>query len=103
MISDRILQLLAKKIGIDTSPEEEAELQDLLQQRPDHHVLVEILQSIEGEKLHKEPALGEDHLVRESWHMLQQELGGLQTRDRVGRRSEEHMSELQSLMRLAYT
>lgn len=78
MISDAILQLLAKKMGKDASPEEEAELQRLLQQHPDHHLLVEVLQSIEGEKLHKEPVLGEDQLVHESWQTLQQQLNATQ-------------------------
>ncbi|MFB2118925.1 FecR family protein [Parapedobacter sp. 2B3] len=89
MISDRILQLLAKKMGQEASPEEEAELQDLLQKHPDHQVLMEILQSFEGERLHKEPPLGEDHLVREGWLMLQQELGDFQTTERIAENKEE--------------
>ena len=74
MISERILQLLAKQMGKEASDEELSELQDLLQQYPENNFFVEILRAIEGEKSHKEPSLGEDLLVQESWLMLKQEM-----------------------------
>ncbi len=83
MVSERILQLLAKKMGKVASYKEITELQELLQQYPDHHFLIEVLQSIEGEKSHKEPTLGEEHLIKESWLMLQQELDDMQTMGKV--------------------
>lgn len=89
MISDRILQLLAKKMGKEASSKEIAELQELLQQYPDHHFLMEVLQSIEGEKSHKEPTLGEEHLVQEGWLMLQPELDGKQGNKKVGKNVKE--------------
>ena len=78
MDPERILQLLAKQMGHDVSDEEIAELQELLQQYPEQHFLVEVLQSIQGEKLHSEPAIGEDDLVRENWFMLSDQLDNLQ-------------------------
>jgi len=81
MISERILQLVAKQMGNAASDKEIAELQELLQQHPEHGYLLEILQSIEGEKSHKEPALEESDLVKESWHMLMQELDNTQTKN----------------------
>jgi ferric-dicitrate binding protein FerR (iron transport regulator) len=77
MISERIMQLIARKMGKEATEKEIVELQQLLQQYPDHHFLIEVLQSIEGEKSHKEPTMGEEHLVRESWLMLQEELAGI--------------------------
>ncbi|MEO9021165.1 MAG: FecR domain-containing protein [Ginsengibacter sp.] len=74
MISERLLQLLARQLGHTASDDEISELQNLLQQYPEHNFLVEILGSIEGEKSHREPALGEDLLVQESWLMLKQEM-----------------------------
>ncbi|HET7115218.1 MAG TPA: FecR domain-containing protein [Hanamia sp.] len=81
MISERILQLVAKQMGNEASDKEIAEFQELLQQHPEHSFLLEILQSIEGEKLHKEPALEEGDLVQESWHMLKLELDNVQTKN----------------------
>ena len=77
MDSERILQLLAKQMGQDVSDEEIAELQELLQQYPEHYFLLEVLQSIEGEKVHNEPAIGEADLMRESWFMLSDQLDDL--------------------------
>lgn len=83
MISERILQLLAKQMGHVASEKEITEFQELLQQHPEHGFLLEILQSIEGEKLYKEPILEEVDLVQESWHMLRLELDNLQTTNGV--------------------
>ena len=74
MKSERILQLLAKKMGQAASDKELAELQKLLQQNPEYSFLIELLQSFEIDKLHKEPALKEDDLMKESWLMLEPEL-----------------------------
>lgn len=77
MPEKKIIQLLAKKIGHAASDKEIAELQKLLQQNPEYSFLIEILQSLETEKLHEEPALKEDDLMQESWLRLQQELDGM--------------------------
>jgi ferric-dicitrate binding protein FerR (iron transport regulator) len=77
MISERIIQLLAKKTGGEATRGEMEELERLLQQYPDHHFLVEVLQSVEGEKFHKEPTVAEEDLVKENWLLLQQELGDI--------------------------
>ena len=74
MILDRIVQLVAKKLGNELSAGEEEELEGLLQQHPDYHTLVETLQAIQFEKHHQEPVWEEDQLVRESWLALQQQL-----------------------------
>lgn len=77
MHSERILQLLAKQMGNAASDEEIRELQELLRRYPEHHFLLEILQSIEGEKLHKETPVGEDALIHEGWDKLQRELDNI--------------------------
>lgn len=74
MISERLLQLLAKQLGQEASDEELSELQNLLQQHPENNFFVEILRAIEGEKSHQEPSLIEEELVQESWLMLKQEM-----------------------------
>ncbi|MEO5648310.1 MAG: FecR domain-containing protein [Ginsengibacter sp.] len=79
MISERILQLLSRQMGCAATDEELKELQDLLRQHPEHNFLLEILQSVKGERLHKEPALEEDQLVQESWLMLKKEMDDIKT------------------------
>jgi ferric-dicitrate binding protein FerR (iron transport regulator) len=74
MVSERILQLLAKQMGHAASDKEIAELMELLSQHPEYHYYREILQSIEGEKQHYEPATEEEDLVQESWSMLERVL-----------------------------
>lgn len=74
MDSERILRLLAKQMGHAATDEETAELRELLLRYPDYQFFIEILQSVEGERLHKEPETGEDELVEESWSMLTSEL-----------------------------
>lgn len=77
MISDRILQLLAKQMGNLASEKEILELRELLQQSPENHFFIEILQSIKSERIYSEPVLSEDELVQESWLMLSNELDDL--------------------------
>ncbi|HEY9362338.1 MAG TPA: FecR domain-containing protein [Chitinophagaceae bacterium] len=77
MISDRILQLLAKQMGNLASEKEIAELQELLQEYPEHHFFIEMLQSIKSEKTYSERVLSEDELVQESWLLLKNELNDL--------------------------
>ncbi|HSV10027.1 MAG TPA: FecR domain-containing protein, partial [Hanamia sp.] len=79
MISDRILQLLAKQMGNAASEKELLELKQLLQQYPENHFFIEILQSIKSERSYSEPVLNEDELVQESWLMLSSELEDLDT------------------------
>lgn len=79
----KIIPLLAKKMGHAASDQEIAELQKLLQQHPEYSFLIEILQSLETEKLHQEPALKEDDLMQESWLRLQQDLDGMQKTEDV--------------------
>lgn len=74
MHSERLLQLLAKKMGHAASQEELQELEELIRQNPEHTLLLELLQSLQGEKLHQEPAMTEQKLVDESWSKLQLEL-----------------------------
>lgn len=71
MDSERILQLLAKKIGKTASEKELAELHELLVHDPEYHFLSGLIQAIEGEKQHQEPAIEEKQLINESWEMLQ--------------------------------
>jgi transmembrane sensor len=74
MHSERIVQLLAKQMGEAASDEELLELQELLRLYPEHHFFIEILQSIEGERIHKEPSMSEEALVHEGWGLLKGEL-----------------------------
>lgn len=76
MHSERIIQLLAKRMGKAATEAELNELQELLKQHPEHHYFIELLQSIEGEKIHQGPALSEKMLVDESWNKLQLEMNG---------------------------
>lgn len=71
MSFERVLELLAKKMGQDASDREIAELNELLSAHPEYHYSVEILQSIEGEKKHYEPVSEEDDVVREGWLQLE--------------------------------
>ncbi len=79
MVSDRILQLLAKQMGQDISEEERAELEALLANQPEYHYFIEVLKSIEGEKRHQEPAIEEKELIKEGWRQLHEELNRKQT------------------------
>ena len=81
MNSEKIIRLLAKKLGRDASDKELAELEELLLNNPEHHFFVEVLKSIEGEKSHREPVLNEKHLLEESWFVLQNQLDKLQKLD----------------------
>ena len=81
MKSEKILQLLAKKMGQAASDKEIAELQKLLQQNPKYYFLIEILQSLEAEKTHTEPTVKDDELIHESWLMLERELDELPATD----------------------
>jgi ferric-dicitrate binding protein FerR (iron transport regulator) len=102
MKSERILQLLAKKMGQAASDKEMAELQKLLQQNPEYSFLIELLQSFEIEKLHKEPALKEDDLMQESWLMLERELDELPASGRVQEIKKSRLRKpLPSWMRVA--
>lgn len=74
MISEKILQLLAKQMGHSASDKEIAELEELLSAHPEYHYFIEILQSIEGKKSHEEPIMKESDLVQESWALLKNEL-----------------------------
>ena len=74
MISDRVLQLLARQMGNLASEKEILELSELLKQYPENHFFVEILQSIKSERSYYELVLTEDELVHESWLMLRNEL-----------------------------
>jgi ferric-dicitrate binding protein FerR (iron transport regulator) len=102
MKSERILQLLAKKMGQAASDKEMAELQKLLQQNPEYSFLIELLQSFEIEKLHKEPALKEDDLMQESWLMLERELDELPTPGKLRKIKKNRLRKpLPSWMRVA--
>ncbi|HVA98301.1 MAG TPA: FecR domain-containing protein [Bacteroidia bacterium] len=89
MILERILQLLAMQMGHVASEKEIAELQKLLQEHPEHGFPLEILQSIQGEKIHVEPTLEADDLVQESWQMLKLEIDEIRiTNERLGNDNE---------------
>ncbi len=74
MDSERILHLLAKQMGNAATDEEAAELRELLLRYPGYQFFIEILHSVEGERLRKEPETGEEKLVEQSWSMLSSEL-----------------------------
>lgn len=74
MDPERILQLLAKRLGHNASEKELAELNELLSEHPAHQYFAEIIQSIEGEKLHYEPASEEEAVIREGWSRLEHAL-----------------------------
>jgi ferric-dicitrate binding protein FerR (iron transport regulator) len=97
MYSERILQLLAKQMGNAASGKELLELEELLRKYPEYHFLVEILQSLEGEKVHKEPAMSEEALVHEGWGLLQDELNHLQANTVPLKNSENSIRIIPSL------
>lgn len=99
MISDRILQLLAKQMGNLASKKEIAELQELLQEYPEHHFFIEMLQSIKSEKTYSERVLSEDELVQESWLLLKNELNDLHTAGNVVIHENEDSSKGPSIRR----
>lgn len=71
---NRILELLAKKMGGAASEKEIDELQALLNEFPEHAHLIQILESIETNKLSKVPYRNEAAIVQESWNMMQKQL-----------------------------
>ena len=71
---DRILELLAKRMGNEASEAELAELEELLRQDPHDRDIVSILQSIQSKKL-KQPAHNEELVVNEAWGKMEQMLG----------------------------
>ncbi len=77
MSSERILQLLAKKMGQAASDKELSELQGLLQEDPKNYLLIEMLESLEVEKIHKEPVLKEVDLLNKNWLSLKRELDSI--------------------------
>ena len=79
MDSKRILQLLARKMGKAVSEKELAELEELLAKHPEQRFLIEVLQSMEEEKRHIEPAVSENELIREGWKLLQREMTQVDT------------------------
>ena len=79
MDSKRILQLLARKMGKAVSEKELDELEDLLTKYPEQQFLMDVLQSIEEEKRHIEPAVSENELIREGWKLLQREMTQVET------------------------
>jgi transmembrane sensor len=70
---DRVLELLAKQMGNAASVEDLAELEQLLQQYPNHRHLVSILKTVQAKKL-KQPAQNEQLIVKESWEKFQEKL-----------------------------
>lgn len=74
MDSEKILQLMAKQMGQAASEDEIKELKELLKRHPEYYFFKEILLSIEGERLHREPDTGEKAIVQESWFLLITEL-----------------------------
>lgn len=99
MISERLLQLLAKQLGHEASCEELSELKSILQQYPENNFFVEILRAVEGEKSHREPSLGEDILVQESWLMLKQEMDDIHIKSKIP----EIVNEIHGKKRLVRT
>ena len=83
MISDRVLQLLARQMGNLASEKEIVELRELLKQYPENHFFIEILQSIKSERSYYQLVLTEDELVHESWLMLRNELNDPPVNNRV--------------------
>lgn len=79
MDSKRILQLLARKMGKAVSEKELVELEELLTKHPKQRFLIEVLQSMEEEKRHIEPAVSENELIREGWKLLQREMTQVET------------------------
>lgn len=74
MDGDRILQLLAKQMGQTASEAERKELEELLEGHPEFRFFKTVIQSIETERQHQEPAAKEDKLVEESWSLLMNEI-----------------------------
>lgn len=81
---DRILELLAKKIGNAASEADLIELECLLKQHPNHQHLVAILKSIQSKKL-KQPAQNEELIVKEGWEKLQQKLKDISFQEQKAR------------------
>jgi len=71
---NRILELLARKMGNIASEREMQELQDLLNEFPEHQRLIEIIESIETNKSSKLSYRNEATVVDESWELLQNQL-----------------------------
>jgi transmembrane sensor len=78
MERNRILELLAKKMGNAASESELQELQDLLQEFPEHLYLIDVIESIETNKSSRLPHRNEETIVQENWNSLQQKLGNEQ-------------------------
>lgn len=81
---ERILQLLAKKMGKDASALEQEELKRLLSNHPQYTYLMEILLSLQEEKRHIGPSWAAEELIRENWPALEQQLkAGSETADKM--------------------
>ena len=89
MDSEKILRLLARQMGKIASEDELNELKGLLESHPDYHIFKEIVQSIEGERLHAEPVAEEDELVKESWSLLMNEMDSRQLSDQPAAKREK--------------
>ncbi|GAA4313978.1 FecR family protein [Compostibacter hankyongensis] len=74
MDSERILHLLAKRLGQHASEQEIKELNDLLKSHPEFHFFTEILRSVEGEKQHYESAAHEEELIQKGWLRLEKKI-----------------------------
>lgn len=74
MDSERILKLLAKQMGNAASAEEKQELKALLGRHPEYSYFLEILFSLEEDKMHVARSWAAEDLVGENWPALEKRL-----------------------------
>jgi transmembrane sensor len=74
MVLDRIIELLAKRLGGAASEDEAAELYELIKQNPEHHYLVEIIEAIDSKKSASLIHESEEQFVKKNWGKLQDKL-----------------------------
>jgi transmembrane sensor len=74
MKSERILELIARKMGAAAGPEELQELEDLLIQHPEFRYVEEVIHSIGGNRQHIESHIEEQDIMFTGWEQLSSKL-----------------------------
>jgi len=74
MVVDRIIELLAKKMGGAASEDELTELYRLIRQNPEHHFLIEIIEAIDSKKSPDAGFESEEQMIKRNWKKFQHQL-----------------------------